>query len=236
MSHKTKAPRRRGRPAEAATPRSSLLRVRLMPRELQLLAAAAAAGRTSIPRFARRVISAAARAALEAGAAAAPSRGEADPADRTVKRSADMDHEFELLKTQIAQRYGREPQTTREMGDALGMCDAELVGRVAARLEVKKCLSRPLLDFESFGGRRGPGMSAVPVAGASAPDEDAVDRAAQALAAASGKLLATSRNSVEAARRDFRRGAPLTKRRSTAEQMAADLEEIVQALNRPVEY
>src|SRR5207247_11212527 len=64
MGHRIKTPRRRGRAAEAGVARSVLLRLRLMPSEWQLLRAASAAANTTVPRFSRRVITEAARAAL----------------------------------------------------------------------------------------------------------------------------------------------------------------------------
>ena len=145
------------------------------------------------------------------------------------------DHVFELVKAQIAHRFGREPRTTAEMSDALSLLDPPLVGALAARLEIKKALGRPLLDFATFGGNR---AGAVPV-GDGGSDDDLMDRAGQALAELSGKMLGASRRDVETARRDFAHrsgGGTFAKRGVSAGDLADYIQQLADALHRPVDY
>jgi len=131
-------------------------------------------------------------------------------------------------------------KSTAEVGRALDQVleeDPDLRRDVERDLEIRKALQNPLLDYRGFGGRRdGAPLTAVPLSQAHASEADA-ERAAAALGIATEKLLATSKSSVAAARgdRDFRRGTglPLAKRRTTtADQMAAELEELAALLAR----
>ncbi|HEV2749031.1 MAG TPA: hypothetical protein VGV12_00750 [Gemmatimonadales bacterium] len=149
--------------------------------------------------------------------------------------------EFDLLQQQARDRFGREPRTPDEQADALGRCDPALVGRVAASLEIRKALNRPRLDFEAFGGNRGRAMGAVSLAGGDVDDIDeaALDRVSKVLGELTGKALETTRLSTEGARADLRRGSrPLAKRQagSHAERFRAELAEVLELIDRPVDY
>ena len=117
------------------------------------------------------------------------------------------DHVFELVKAQIAQRFGREPGSHAEMAEALALLDTPLVAALGARLEMKKLLGRPLLDFKSFGGDRTGELSAVPADGGGSGDPagDGLAKAGAALDAASRHLIELGRASLDAARADLPR-------------------------------
>src|SRR2546425_7320753 len=118
-----------------------------------------------------------------------------------------IDHVFELVKAQIAQRFWREPGSRAEMAEALSLLDTPLVAALGARLEMKKLLGRPLLDFKSFGGNRTGELTAVPADGGGSGDaaDDGLAKAGAALDAASRHLIELGRATLDAARADLPR-------------------------------
>lgn len=151
---------------------------------------------------------------------------------------------------------GRYPDDAADFAAALQkvqQTDPALAERFSARMEIRQCLRKPLVDTTGFGGWRGSDATAMPLAKAAAVAgrADLMPQDASAISTAldrlSGRALAASRVGVEGARSDADfgrpcsigqrgRGSVLAKRGSTAERLAENLQEILTALQTPLDY
>src|SRR3989442_1708218 len=81
----------------------------------------------------------------------------------------------------------------------VGRGDEALSTRFLARAQIRAALRQPLLDTVGFGGRRGPGVTAIPLtktAGAGGASSEDVEAVAAALDRLSGRVLKISREDI----------------------------------------